>query len=197
MALTNEQINALKILYPDAYYIAKNHDHKIWVYYEKPIILKSDDGNGLHYAANNLKLEREYHFPMSINSPVIKDGLDDDWVNSLTELKEDMDITHILEDNHNMSNKTVKFFCKQLNSQFNLDAVPSQEFNGESGGIWIKNSKSIKNNNGYPMFHYKSSEDDIHEEIWVMGVDKVLYYHLQDNALYAEFYDPDTVLIFN
>tara|TARA_R110000803_G_scaffold37528_1_gene80867 strand:+ start:473 stop:706 length:234 start_codon:yes stop_codon:yes gene_type:complete len=74
---------------------------------------------------------------------------------------------------------------KNLRSKFNLNAVDSAEFNGRSGGIWIRGDICCEAT-GY----YGYSND-------TLDADNVLNKYLSKHGFFAESYDSETIMIYN
>ena len=74
---------------------------------------------------------------------------------------------------------------KNLRSKFDLNAVDSAEFNGRSGGIWIRGDICCEAT-GY----YGSSNDTLDD-------DNVLNKYLSKHGFFAESYDSETIMIYN
>ena len=74
---------------------------------------------------------------------------------------------------------------KNLRSKFDLNAVDSAEFNGRSGGIWIRGD-ICKEATGF----YDPANDTLDD-------DNVLNKYLRKQGWYAEAYDSDTIMMYN
>ena len=74
---------------------------------------------------------------------------------------------------------------KNLRSKFDLNAVDSAEFDGRSGGIWIRGD-ICNEATGF----YDSANDTLDD-------DNVLNKYLRKQGWYAEAYDSDTIMMYN
>lgn len=72
---------------------------------------------------------------------------------------------------------------KALNEKFNLNAVPSEEFNGSANGIWIRDN-ICKPETDY--YNYAES---------TMDMDNKLNQFLSKNGWFAEPHDSETIMI--
>ena len=72
---------------------------------------------------------------------------------------------------------------KNLNSKFNLNAVPSEDFNGNKGGIWIRDDIC------------KPETDYYNYAEGTMDPDNKLNKFLDSKGWFAEPYDSETIMI--
>lgn len=90
---------------------------------------------------------------------------------------------------------TLPELAEALDVLFELDAVPSEDFDGHPGGLWIRNTEDAVNKDGVEIFNHYGVELDPTEQVWTMGVLNELHTYLNDNQYHAEFHDAGTVLI--
>ena len=74
---------------------------------------------------------------------------------------------------------------KNLRSKFDLNAVDSAEFDGRSGGIWIRDD-ICKEETGFYAYAEGTLDDD-----------NVLNKYLSKQGWYAEAYDNETIMMYN
>ena len=70
-----------------------------------------------------------------------------------------------------------------LNKKFNLNAVPSEEFDFHAGGIWIRDDICKKETDFYP--YAEGTGDD----------NNILNQFLVENGWFAEPHDSETIMI--
>jgi len=71
---------------------------------------------------------------------------------------------------------------KQLQSKFNLNAVPSEEFDGAEGGIWIRDDICKQETDWYPYAEGTMQKNDLNRFLTKAG-------------WFAEPYDSETIMI--
>ena len=71
-------------------------------------------------------------------------------------------------------------------------AVPSEEFDGRAGGIWVKSWEKEK----CLPFSYASLSWDFRNSVYTMGVENKLYKFLEDNGWSASPYDSGTWFLY-
>jgi hypothetical protein len=80
-----------------------------------------------------------------------------------------------------------------LNKRFpGIDAVNTEEFNGEQTGIWFRNTEGYTIN-GMPILNVY----DMDEVVWIMGIHKTLEAFLGDHGWFAEPYDSGTLMAYS
>ena len=72
----------------------------------------------------------------------------------------------------------------KLQEQFNLNAVPMEEWDGSTGGIWIRDD-ICKKETGY----YRYAEDTMNDS-------NILNQFLSSNGYFAEPYDAETIMVY-
>jgi len=83
---------------------------------------------------------------------------------------------------------------KELVKKFKLEVVGSEEFDGRSGGLWIKNNPELADE--YQSYDYNAWSYDSEEKHFTMGVHNDIYKYLNKNGYFAEFYDSGTLMIY-
>jgi hypothetical protein len=68
----------------------------------------------------------------------------------------------------------------------------TEEFNGNSGGIWSSGEDGLLAKDGFPMFEYYA--EDYNEKRYVFGVHKEIRELLEKNGWFAEWNDPGTIM---
>jgi hypothetical protein len=80
-----------------------------------------------------------------------------------------------------------------LNKRFpGIDAVNTEEFNGEQTGIWFRNTEGYSIND-IPILNMYDTD----EVFWTMGIHKTLDTFLGDHGWFAEPYDSGTLMAYS
>ena len=81
---------------------------------------------------------------------------------------------------------------KELFTKWNIDFVSTtEEFNGETSGVWLSGEDSVEMKDGLNMFDYYTEN----YSKYTFGVHNTMYKWLGDRGWFAEWNDAGTIML--